>query len=91
VEVQAVVARLHDLGVRTLLVEGGAEIHKSFLEDSLADEFRLSVSPNFLGIDRRRNLPANLREICGYIDKGFYLESVEKLGASCVHNYRALA
>ena len=46
---------LHDLvaerGVRTLLVEGGAQILRDLLAQGLADELRLAVAPFFVGDD----------------------------------------
>jgi diaminohydroxyphosphoribosylaminopyrimidine deaminase/5-amino-6-(5-phosphoribosylamino)uracil reductase len=37
------------VNVRTLLVEGGGEVHASFLKEGLADEAALFVSPKILG------------------------------------------
>ncbi len=46
---KAVLKVLHSLQVRSLLVEGGGEIHASFLREKLADEVALFVSPKILG------------------------------------------
>jgi diaminohydroxyphosphoribosylaminopyrimidine deaminase / 5-amino-6-(5-phosphoribosylamino)uracil reductase len=46
---KAVLNILHFLNVRTLLVEGGGRVHSSFLEQRMADEAVLFVSPKILG------------------------------------------
>jgi diaminohydroxyphosphoribosylaminopyrimidine deaminase/5-amino-6-(5-phosphoribosylamino)uracil reductase len=46
---KAVLKVLHSLHVRSLLVEGGGEVHASFLREKLADEVALFVSPKILG------------------------------------------
>ncbi len=45
----AVLKVLHSLRVRSLLVEGGGEVHASFLKEKLADELSLFISPKILG------------------------------------------
>ena len=45
-------AMLNDLGgrgVRSLMVEGGGEIHTQFLTQDLADEINLAIAPFFVG------------------------------------------
>lgn len=46
---KAVLKVLHSLQVRTLLVEGGGEVHASFLREKLADESALFIAPKVLG------------------------------------------
>jgi diaminohydroxyphosphoribosylaminopyrimidine deaminase / 5-amino-6-(5-phosphoribosylamino)uracil reductase len=46
---KAVLRVLHSLQVRSLLVEGGGEVHASFLKEKLADEVALFISPKILG------------------------------------------
>ncbi len=46
---KAVLRVLHSLQVRLLLVEGGGEVHASFLEEKLADGAALFLSPKLLG------------------------------------------
>ncbi len=46
---EAVLRVLHSLSVRSLLVEGGAEVHASFLREKLADELALFVAPKIFG------------------------------------------
>ena len=48
-DVESVLTHLKVRGVTRLLVEGGAEIHKSFLESGKVDEFQLLKSPKKLG------------------------------------------
>jgi diaminohydroxyphosphoribosylaminopyrimidine deaminase/5-amino-6-(5-phosphoribosylamino)uracil reductase len=46
---EAVLKVLQSLSVRSLLVEGGAEVHASFLEEKLADELALFAAPKLFG------------------------------------------
>ena len=46
---RAVLKKLHSLQVRTLLVEGGSEVHDSFIREKLLDEVALFISPRILG------------------------------------------
>ncbi len=46
---KAVLRVLHQLNVRTLLVEGGSKVHASWIEEGLADEAVLFISPKILG------------------------------------------
>lgn len=50
-DIAAVLAHLVDKGVTRLLVEGGAEIHKSFLVSGFVDEFQLCLSCDDLGAE----------------------------------------
>ena len=38
--------RLYERGITSVLVEGGATLHRSFIEDNLWDEIRIEVSPD---------------------------------------------
>ena len=44
-----VLGRLHQQGVRSLMVEGGAGVHGSFIDQRLADEVALFLSPKLFG------------------------------------------
>ena len=46
---RAVLKKLHTLRVRALLVEGGGEVHSSFMREKLLDEVALFISPKLLG------------------------------------------
>jgi len=46
---EAVLKVLHSLSVRSLLVEGGAEVHASFIRRKLADELSLFMAPKLFG------------------------------------------
>jgi 5-amino-6-(5-phosphoribosylamino)uracil reductase len=48
-DLRAVLADLHDRGVRRLLVEGGATVNTAFLANALVDELQLAVAPLFVG------------------------------------------
>ncbi|HOO81368.1 MAG TPA: bifunctional diaminohydroxyphosphoribosylaminopyrimidine deaminase/5-amino-6-(5-phosphoribosylamino)uracil reductase RibD [Alphaproteobacteria bacterium] len=47
--IEEVLAYLAEKGITRLLVEGGAQVHRSFLEAGLVDEFQLCKSPLILG------------------------------------------
>jgi diaminohydroxyphosphoribosylaminopyrimidine deaminase/5-amino-6-(5-phosphoribosylamino)uracil reductase len=51
VDLRDLLARLAARGVVNLLVEGGAEIHASFLKERLADRVVLFVAPTVVGGD----------------------------------------
>jgi len=46
---RAVLKKLYQMGVRTLLVEGGGRVHGSFLKEGLADEAALFIAPKVFG------------------------------------------
>lgn len=46
---KAVLKVLHSLRVRSLMVEGGGEVHASFIREKLADEVALFIAPKVLG------------------------------------------
>jgi len=48
-DLHAVLRALAEHGVGTLLVEGGAEVHTSFLEAGLVDEVQLFLAPKLIG------------------------------------------
>jgi diaminohydroxyphosphoribosylaminopyrimidine deaminase/5-amino-6-(5-phosphoribosylamino)uracil reductase len=49
VDVQAVLADLFEREVRAVLVEGGGEVHASFLEAEVVDRVAMFVAPMLLG------------------------------------------
>lgn len=48
-DLSALMQELYDRGVQQLLVEGGAEVHRRFIEAALFDEIRVETSPKMLG------------------------------------------
>jgi diaminohydroxyphosphoribosylaminopyrimidine deaminase/5-amino-6-(5-phosphoribosylamino)uracil reductase len=46
---KAVLKQLYQEGVRVLMVEGGGQVHGSFLDQGLADEAALFISPKIFG------------------------------------------
>lgn len=53
----AIVDSLHKEGVETLLVEGGAQIIKMFIDEGMLDRMRLAVSPVTVGEPKAPRLP----------------------------------
>lgn len=49
IDLHALLKKLHDRGVRSLMVEGGAQVITSFIREGLADLFIITVSPAFVG------------------------------------------
>lgn len=64
--------RLYERGITSVLVEGGATLHRSFIEDNLWDEIRIEVSPDDIhGQVRAAELPEtdiipNIRTVDGH-------------------------
>ena len=61
IDLHALLQKLHDRGVRSLMVEGGAQVITSFIRAGLADLFIITVSPAFVGglqaVDGRSTAP----------------------------------
>ncbi len=59
-----VLKRLANKGIMTLFVEGGSQVHSSFINEGLADELYLYMAPKLIGngaslfMDETRNLMA---------------------------------
>ncbi len=49
VDLRSCLSKLGEIGVMTLLVEGGSEINGSFLDEGLIDKFLLFLSPKWIG------------------------------------------
>ncbi|NJN43878.1 MAG: RibD family protein [Anaerolineae bacterium] len=49
IDLPILVALLAEKGIKSLMVEGGAQVITSFLEESLVDEVILTISPSFIG------------------------------------------
>lgn len=64
--------QLYERGITSVLVEGGATLHRSFIEDNLWDEIRIEVSPDDIhGQVRAAELPEtdiipNIRTVDGH-------------------------
>jgi len=61
IDLHALLQKLHDRGVHSLMVEGGAQVITSFIRAELADLFIITVSPAFVGglqaVDGRSTAP----------------------------------
>src|SRR5918992_3502896 len=49
VDLRALLSELHSLGVRSVMVEGGASLITSFLHDRLVDRLAVCIAPKILG------------------------------------------
>ena len=49
VDLHALLAELHSLGVRSVMVEGGAALITSFLSERLVDRLAVCIAPKILG------------------------------------------
>ena len=74
---EEILSDLYGSGIQSLLVEGGAALHRTFLETGLWDEARVEISPQMLG----EGIPAASLS-------GAVLESEEQFGANKVCHYR---
>ncbi len=49
IDLKALLKALHELGIQSILVEGGGEVHADFMHQCLADAFYWFIAPKFLG------------------------------------------
>ncbi|MFT5206415.1 MAG: diaminohydroxyphosphoribosylaminopyrimidine deaminase [Candidatus Omnitrophota bacterium] len=49
IDLRALLKALHELGIQSVLVEGGGEVHADFMQRGLADAFYWFIAPKFLG------------------------------------------
>ena len=49
VDIVHLMPKLHDLGIKSLLLEGGGTLNWSFFENDLVDEIRLTIAPWVVG------------------------------------------
>lgn len=49
VSLPAMLARLREIGIRSLMVEGGGEIISSFLSENLVDRAVITIAPQYVG------------------------------------------
>jgi 3,4-dihydroxy 2-butanone 4-phosphate synthase/GTP cyclohydrolase II len=49
VNLEQMLGRVHELGINTLMVEGGGQVISSFLGDGLIDRAMITVAPTFIG------------------------------------------
>ena len=49
VNLRSCLSKLGEIGVMSLLVEGGSQVNGSFLEEGLIDKFLLFLSPRWIG------------------------------------------
>ena len=77
IEMYAVLAKLKDLGIEKVLVEGGTSIISQFVEGSLFDSFTIYYGPYIIGGDG-----PSLFDTASVIDRPieFRIASAERLG-----------
>jgi diaminohydroxyphosphoribosylaminopyrimidine deaminase/5-amino-6-(5-phosphoribosylamino)uracil reductase len=56
VDLHSVLDKLAELGIMSLLVEGGGTVHRSFLLSGLADQLTVAIAPKFIGADGRPSI-----------------------------------
>jgi hypothetical protein len=70
IDLHALLKKLHDRGVHSLMVEGGAQVITSFIRAGLADLFIITVSPAFVGglqaVDGRSTAPLSKLAVNGH-------------------------
>ncbi len=88
VDVRALVERCYENGISSILIEGGAKIHGSFLEENLIDEVFYFVGPVIIG--DKKGPCAVERDPIQKLKEALFLKdlSVKKLGDSYMfHSY----
>ena len=83
--IESVLTHLKGQGVTRLLVEGGVEIHKSFLDSGKVDEFQLLKSPQKLGENGVNGLDGEQIEAIS----GLKLQKTRILGEDTLEIYRS--
>jgi len=86
-DLRAVLSLLAERGITRLLVEGGAQLHASFLRAGLFDELLIYRAPSLLGEDARNvSGDFNIETLAERLD----LRSIERrtLGADVMERYR---
>ena len=61
VDLRPMLARLHALGVNSLMVEGGGQIISSFLADGLVDKAVIILAPRYVGGYKAVDVPLEIR------------------------------
>ncbi|MFH1010949.1 MAG: bifunctional diaminohydroxyphosphoribosylaminopyrimidine deaminase/5-amino-6-(5-phosphoribosylamino)uracil reductase RibD [bacterium] len=58
VDLQAALSKMAELGIMSLLVEGGGTVHRSFLLSGFADALTVAIAPKFIGGDGKASVGA---------------------------------
>ena len=82
----AIIARLNDLGVRSLFVEGGTRVLTAFLSSGTFDRLRLAIAPFFVGDTSAPRL-VDAAVFLNDARRRLVLRSVRKLGDVAVLEY----
>ncbi len=82
IDLKALLEKCYEKGISSLLVEGGAKIHGSFLEENLVDEIFYFVGPVIIG--DKKGIMAIEREPLARLNEALFLKDlhVKKLGNS---------
>lgn len=49
VDINALLLKLHQMGIKSILLEGGGNLNWSFIKENLVDEIRLTIAPWIIG------------------------------------------
>jgi len=85
VDLSMLLASMSERGLTRLMVEGGATLHRSFIDQGLYDEVKLFVVPTFLGDGTP--LVAGGRPPANGLNDEFRLKSSEVLGNCTLQTY----
>jgi diaminohydroxyphosphoribosylaminopyrimidine deaminase/5-amino-6-(5-phosphoribosylamino)uracil reductase len=58
VDIRAALEKMADLGIMSLLVEGGGTVHRSFLLSGFVDSLTVAVAPKLIGNDGKASVGA---------------------------------
>jgi 2,5-diamino-6-(ribosylamino)-4(3H)-pyrimidinone 5'-phosphate reductase len=89
VDLPELLKRLHDQGVKKLLLEGGSTLNWGMISQGLVDEIRVAVAPVVVGGENARTLVdgPGFKKIAESIK--FELTSFERVGEELLLTYRA--
>jgi diaminohydroxyphosphoribosylaminopyrimidine deaminase/5-amino-6-(5-phosphoribosylamino)uracil reductase len=71
-DLKDILKRIGELGISSVMVEGGKKVFSSFLEDNLFNEVRIFISPRFIG--------EGIRITEGEFERWIKIKNVKKLG-----------
>ncbi|MBI4051491.1 MAG: bifunctional diaminohydroxyphosphoribosylaminopyrimidine deaminase/5-amino-6-(5-phosphoribosylamino)uracil reductase RibD [Elusimicrobia bacterium] len=74
-DLRQVLKELARMGIGTLLVEGGASVHTSFLQEDLADEARIFLAPKLIGGEKTKTFFEGSG--AQQLDKALHLKNME--------------
>jgi 5-amino-6-(5-phosphoribosylamino)uracil reductase len=87
VDINLMITKLHSLGLKKLLIEGGRSIVEMFLKDDLVDEFMIKHIPIFIGGNNTPHLLNTSADLKNSKNVKWHLSQLKKIGGHAVSLY----